>query len=119
MGNYNTPNDTAELYLPSSGVSCSLPKMPDDRRFHTLEPPSGLLCGGGSTSDTCLKWSPDTGSWKELMHLDVRRSTHVSWTPGTDIGTYLIGGYYSGRTTTLVKQDGTQEPGFTTKYNIQ
>ena len=37
---------TAELYLPSSGVSCTLPNMPDQIHGHTVES-SGLLCGGG------------------------------------------------------------------------
>ena len=113
--------NTAELYVPSSGVSCSLPQLPDDRAFHTLES-SGLLCGGYGTSDTCLQWSPDTGTWEELLTLDVGRDDHVSWTPGPDIGTYLIGGYLSyvmKRTTTLIKPDGTQEPGFPLRYDTK
>ena len=45
----------------------------------------------------------------------------MSWTPSSGIGTYLVGGYaYSNsakRTTTLIKPDGTQEPGFSLKYD--
>ena len=76
------------------------------------------MCGGEVTDDSCLKWSPDTGTWEELLTLDVGRSRHVSWTPGPDIGTYLMGSDYSEtrRTTTLIKLDGTQEPGFPLKY---
>ena len=67
----------------------------------------------------CIQWSPDTGTWEELLTLDVGRWTHVSWTPNTGIGTYLMGGGYydEGRkTTTLIRPDGTQEPGFPLKY---
>ena len=74
------------------------------------------MCGGEGATDTCLQWSPDTGSWEELLTLDVRKSEHVSWTPDNGNGTYLIGGYYSRRTTTLIKHDGTQEAAFQLKY---
>jgi len=117
-GGYNSPRDTAELYQPSSSVSCSLPQLPDLRYYHTVES-SGLLCGGYYTRDTCLQWSPDTGAWDLQLTLDVKRDDHVSWTPGTEVGTYLMGGSYSGseRTTTLIKPDGSQEPGFDLKYD--
>ena len=105
--------------MPSSSVSCSLPQLPDDRWEHTLES-SGLLCGGWHTSDTCLQWSPDTGSWELLLTLDAGRYDHVSWTPEPDIGTYLMGGHGSKlRTTTLIKPDGTQEPGFPLHYDTE
>jgi len=110
---------TAELYVPSSGVSCALPPLPDYRYAHSVES-SGLLCGGlqGDTALSCLQWSPDTGTWEDVqLTLDDGRSEHVSWSPGTDIGTYLMGGGRSGRTTTLIKHDGTQEPGFDLKYD--
>ena len=115
-------DDTAELYLPSSGVSCSLPKLPGTwgRYYHTVES-TGLLCGGEYDGDTCLQWSPDTGTWQQLITLDVGRDVHVSWTPSTDIGTYLMGGSESEmmRTTTLIKPDGTQEPGFPLMYDTR
>ena len=116
-GSLYSPRDTAELYLPSSGVSCSLPQLPDERWDHTMES-SGLLCGGGGTRDTCLQWSPDTGSWEKLITLDNGRYWHVTWTPGTDTGTYLMGGGNgNGRTITLIRPDGTQELGFPLQYN--
>ena len=113
-------SDTAELYQPSTGLSCALPQLPYARSSHTLER-SGLMCGGLHTSDTCLQWSPETwdhGSWQEL-HLDIERNGHVSWTPDNGIGTYLMGGYAPGRTTTLVKHDGTQEAAFPLKYDTR
>ena len=112
--------DTAELYLPSSGLSCSLPHLPDYRAFHTQES-SGLLCGGYITDNTCIQWSADTGTWEEYLSLDMRRFDHVSWTPGTGVGTFLMGGGdgESSKTTTLVTPKGTQEPGFPLKYDVE
>ena len=110
---------TAELYLPSSGLSCSLPRLPDWRLGHTQDS-SGLLCGGVYTERTCIQWSPDTGTWEEYLSLDVKRYVHVSWTPGTGVGTYLMGGnYYSERTTTLLTPEGAQESGFSLKYDTE
>ena len=43
----------------------------------------------------------------------------MSWTPSSGSGTYLIGGRDSKRTTTLIKPDGTQEPGFPLKYDTK
>ena len=44
-----------------------------------------------------------------------RRFGHVSWATGS--GLYLIGGYYSGKTSELVKENGTVEKGFLLKYD--
>ena len=79
----------------------------------------GLMCGGYFTSSSCLQWSSVNGTWEEYLTLNIRRKYHVSWTPDSDIGTYLMGGYAkkSGKTTTtLIKPDGSQEPGFSLKY---
>ena len=109
--------NTAELYLPFSNVSCTLPSLPDSRVAHTVTE-GGLLCGGADTGDSCIMWSPDSGTWEEALTLDVKRYGHVSWTPSSgNTGTYLMGGYYSKRTTTLVNNDGSQEPGFLLKYD--
>ena len=108
----------AELFLPSTGTSCFLlPLLPDNRKFHTAD--NNILCGGGSTGLNCLQWSPYTGTWEELLTLDVYRSNHVSWTPGNGIGTYLIGGGGYRQTSTLIKPDVSQEPGFPLKYETQ
>ena len=74
------------------------------------------MCGGSYTRDSCLQWSPDTGSWEAAVTLDVERYGHISWTSVTR-GTFLMGGSVSARTTTLIKPDGTQEPGFPLKYD--
>ena len=121
-----TGSAKAEVYHPSSGVSCTLPTMLIDggRWEHTLED-SGLLCGGwrsimpGNMQDTsCVQWSSVNGTWEEYLTLEVGRYYHVSWTPDPDIGTYLMGGNPSeaGNTTTLIKPDRSQEAGFILKY---
>ena len=127
------PYVDVELYLPSSDVSCSLPDLPYETNYcelgldgHTVES-SGLLCGGGGVygaEHTCLKWNPYNGTWDHWLTLDVQRIGHSSWTPSTDIGTYLIGGvdvledvWEARNSTTLIKPDGTQEPGFKLKYD--
>ena len=78
------------------------------------------MCGGIDTDDTCLQWSSETGTWEELLTLDVQRSNHVSWITGD--GTYLMGahcniGCLNGNTTSLIKTDGTQEEGFDLRYD--
>jgi len=119
-GGFNSVS--AELYVPSSGASCTLPSLPDDRWHHTVTE-GGLLCGGGYTGtlDSCLQWSPDSGTWEEALTLDEWRSRHVSWTPSSgNTGTYLMGGGPSSssrKTSTLLNNDGTQEPGFPLKYD--
>ena len=77
---------------------------------------TGLLCGGDLIADSCLQWR--SGTWEESLTLEVGRVGHVSWTPESGSGTYLMGGdsEFSNRTTTLITSDGTQAPGFTLKY---
>ena len=72
----------AELYVPSTGESCTLPLLPDWRLDHTVSK-DGLLCGGDNalTVDVCIMWSSDSGTWEEALILDVWREAHVSWTP--------------------------------------
>ena len=110
----------AELFLPSAGTSCVLPSFPDTRSTHTVD--NNIICGG-KWRYNCLKWSPDTGSWEALLTLDIKRFAHVTWTPRHGRGTYLMGGWhntdnpYPWNTSTLIKDDGTQEPAFPLKYD--
>ena len=39
-----------------------------------------------------------------------KRGSHTSWTPGTDSGTYLMGGDESLKSAQLVNTDGTVDP---------
>ena len=72
---------------------------------------------------SCVKWSPDTGTWEELLTLDITRIYHVSWTSENGIGTYLMGGQSTEvtarKTTVLITPEGTQEPGFELKYDTR
>jgi len=119
-GGGRNDQNTAELYLPSSGGSCSLPNLPDLRLDHSLES-TGLLCGGGYLHrDTCIQWNPANGTWERSITLDVNRYAHVSWTPENGIGTFLMGGSdpVMRWTTTLIKTGGTAGAGFSLKYEI-
>ena len=111
--------NTAELFLPSDGTSRTLPSLPETREDHTVD--NHILCGGYDTSYSCLQWSPDTGTWEELLTLDVRRMYHVSWTPASGTGTFLIGGIASGSemTTSLITHEGGQETGFSLEYDTE
>ena len=85
--------NTAELFLPSTGTSCTLPALPEARYYHTSD--NNILCGGERTGPrtSCIQLSPDDGTWKQLLTLDLERYCHVSWTPESGIGTYLMGGH--------------------------
>ena len=76
---------TSELYLPLSGNSCRLPDIIPNYK-HTQD--NLLLCGG----EVGLMWSPLTSTWNQSITPDPARRSHVSWSPGPDIGIFLIGG---------------------------
>ena len=117
-----------ELFIPTSGTGCRLPDLQEPRDYHSQD--NLVLCGGTglledfeqieSVSTGCVQWSSTTGSWEELVTFDDWRSGHVSWTPDADVGTFLMGGQdklgEQVLTTTLIKPDLTQEPGFALKY---
>ena len=116
-GGYNGNGDwlkSAEIYIPSGNTCCSLPELPSARGCHTQEGP--WACGGygyvNNTGTTCDKWSQ--GSWTQSHILRWGRDDHVSW--ATASGLYLMGGHYSGRTSELVKEDGSVEWGFKLEY---
>ena len=106
----------AEIYIPPSNTTCSLPKSPEDRFQHTQD--GGLACGGHPNRDTrtsCDRWT--AGSWTRTHTLREQRASHSSWS--TAEGVFLIGGENSPLTTELVKQDGSVEEGFVLKYNTK
>ena len=116
---------SAEIYLAESNISCTLPDLPmgrfDAKDHHTQN--NGLACGGwaglaGNNQKSCVEWK--NGNWT-LSHnnsLSEMRWGHVSWATGS--GVYLMGGYWSGNTTELVKEDGSVEAGIVSlKYMIQ
>ena len=82
---WNETRKTSELYLPLSGNSCRLPDIIPNYE-HTQD--NLLLCGG----EVGLMWSPMTSTWNQSITPDPARRSHVSWSPGPDIGIFLIGG---------------------------
>ena len=115
-GGYNNgPLKFAEIYNPLTNTSCFLPHLPEGRSLHSQE--GGLVCGGPSSAatwNTCVKWSPASGTWTHSHTLRQKRHGHVSW--ATASGVYLIGGWESKRTSEKVKLDGSVEEGFSLKY---
>jgi hypothetical protein len=81
-----------EVYVPSTGQSCSLPSLPAEREGHTMD--SLYICGGGYSSSrtNCLHFS--SGQWYTSHTLVEKRSGHSSWQ--TDQGLVLMGGRYRG-----------------------
>ena len=91
----------------NTGLTCSLPDLPDKRKLHTM---SGLtICGGYNTRTNCLMFSE--GQWNVSHSLVQERYAHSSWLSRK--GLVLIGGYGSGYTSELVGQG----EAFSLKYN--
>ena len=105
---------SVELFNPVTGLTCSLPDLPDERRRHSM---SGLsICGGRYTMTSCLVFSQ--GEWSAGPALAQERGGHCSWV--TQEGTTLLMGGYgtgsgSGRTTELVGKG----PSFPLKYRTE
>ena len=117
-GTYN--RRSAEVFLPETGHSCRLSDLPDERLDHTQD--GALTCGGFGGQNqriSCLKWSPDSGTWTQSHTLTEERYGHVSWTPDPSLGTFLIGGISNPRTSELIKPDGSVEQGFSLKYDTK
>ena len=99
--------------------SCSLPQLPEGRRYHTQ---TGLTaCGGddyngGGDYDairkSCVTLSG--GSWSISHNLVHQRRFHCAWE--TDSGIMLLGGRQSPNTTELLNDDGGSEERFVLKY---
>ena len=120
-GGVGTNQKSAEIYIPVTNSSCSLPELPNRRFFSTQS--GDLLCGGGSdtnslpnTREYCITWSLNAWS-KSHISLLHKRYGHSSWV--TRSGTYLIGGTHSPRTSELVHEDGSVENGFSLKHNAR
>ena len=108
---------SSEIFDPASGP-CSLPNLNVGlMAFHTQD--GQLTCGGEPSyldfnSKTCFVLS--SGEWTLSHNLTHDRTGHVSFT--TSQGTLLMGGegLRNDKTSELVKQDGSVEPGFELKH---
>ena len=123
-GGFGTSYDN-EVYRPSDGSSCQLPKFPWNpvdlsRVSHTQD---GLMaCGGQSDGLSCSTLTSD-GEWTQTHHLMRDRAWHSSW--ATDEGVMLMGG--AGTTTNvspltsqseIAKPDGSVEMTFPWHHEI-
>ena len=123
-GQYTGHDLTAEIYIPSTNKTCTLPNLPDRRTYSTVN--GNLVCGGlhakpsPGSRNTCIKFDLTSGVWTSAYTLDGGRRKHVSWTPQSGSGTYLMGDYPSiNRTSSLLKPDGTVESGFSLRWNLR
>ena len=110
---------TGEVFIPSSGKSCSIPELPDTRISHTMD--SEYLCGGNwvhnpDVQTTCLKF--ENNQWTYSHTLSKKRSSHSSWM--TNKGLLLMGGWLSDTTTEILPADGGEGvPSFELEYKTK
>ena len=108
--------NSAEIYLPDSNTSCSLPDLLLRRTGHSQD--GDLVCGSWVQNPDmkyCSKWT--NGVWTLSHSLREWRLGHVSW--ATASGVYLLGGIFSPKTSELEKEDGSVEEGFALKYETK
>ena len=107
---------SVEVFSPSTGQSCMLPSLPDQRYDHTAN--NLLLCGGehAFTGTTCLTFS--SGKWFTSHTLVEERSGHTSWQ--TEQGVVLMGGWYSPYTSDILDMAGDHwEASFAMRYQTE
>ena len=98
----------------SQNSSCSLPQLPDDRKYHTQTGPT--LCGGYDSDDiksSCVTFKG--GSWTTSHTLVHQRSFHTAW--NSPRGIILFGGIVSPDTAELLNKDGGSQEIFKLKHN--
>ena len=108
--------DSAEIYLPDSKTSCTLPNMLLRRYGHTQD--GDLVCGSWISDPQfryCSKWK--NGVWNPSHSFKEWRVGHVSW--ATASGVYLMGGMGNMETSALVKEDGSVTECFNLKYQTK
>ena len=94
-----TGGSSTELFLPSTGKSCSLKSLPLVNYQPTLDPfDDGLITCGGTNSQyqmLCHKFTPSLpyGTWSIFTTMIHKRRLHTSLSTGGRL--LLVGGYYS------------------------
>ena len=114
-----TAYNQAEIFIPSTKETFSLPSIPGSPRvWHTLT--GTILCGGvyPGTSTSCLELQQNGDGWRDFSStLTESRLAHSAWDyPG---GVVLMGGYYSGDSTELVSSSGSVSLQFTLNDTIR
>ena len=102
------------MYQVSTGHTCTLPSLPDERAAHTIN--TLTLCGGYDTLTSCISFS--SGVWVPSHSLAEERSSHTTWQ--REEGLLLLGGRYSPTTTELLTE-GSEEgvPAFSLQYSTE
>ena len=111
-------NSSSTLSLPSevfpvSTTSCPLPSLPGPRirynhvMFATEEPsPRIIVCGGWDKDEikheSCLVLNLENQRWDEITMLGQERRSFHAVVSVKNIGTYMIGGRMTGRTTNFL-----------------
>jgi hypothetical protein len=107
-------NKWVEVFVPSTGYSCLMPSLPDDRKDHTMN--NMYVCGGDDffARDLCIQFVE--GQWTSLSSTKESRDDHASWL--TPQGLVLMGGSYNGgKSTEIITLKGGQGgPGFNLNY---
>jgi len=104
--------------LKSDGTPlCSMPDLPEFRRYHAME--DDMLCGGSEArfGQTCLQHGE--GGWtKHSWNLIQRREEQLTWRRPNGEGVQLLGGEHSGTTSEIVTPAGSKK-GFDLKYDTK
>ena len=94
-------NTRVEVVVPATGQFCSLPDLPDEKRYyHTMD---GLYICGGKVSN-CLHFSD--GEWNTFVDMENTFEGHSSW--AMEDGIFLLGGAIWGRATEFIPITGEQ-----------
>jgi hypothetical protein len=105
---------SVEVFDPSTGLSCSLPDLPYERYYHTMD--GLLICGGEYSSTSCLSFT--SGQWNKSHTLVEPRYFHTSWQ--SEDGLVLMAGSSSRYSSEIVAKTGGQEgPSFPIKYKTR
>ena len=107
---------SVEVFNPHKEENCTLPNLPNSRYGHTLC--GGLLCGGKSDSQSCLRWIREKRTFVPTqVRLKSVRTHHLCWSNPYNSGILLIGGIGSSKTSELVVGDGSGSvSGFDLQY---
>ena len=105
------------MYNLITKTSCSLPDLPEGRRYPSSD--GGVICGGLDSKEvqtSCVELK--NGLWSSSKYQAIRpRVFHVSWNmiPGKSL--MLLGGR-DRRTTDIVHANGNVEKGFPLLYDV-
>ena len=104
--------------MPWSNRTCELPSLPDERVAHVQS--GNMMCGGGDTRRTCIRWSAEQGAWVTLpVRLTQERVESSAWSVSQDQSLVIMGGHSDAAkiTSETVSSDGVStRPSFDMKY---